>query len=272
MSKFLYFISVLVIISSCKKDEKILTEPSGRSYAGLKLNAMLEYEVEKLVFIEVNDSNTINQVIDTTAIDTLVRYISGVDTLLFYIKDSIVDRIEDLEGDSAFVIYRYYSDERVYSKFPDSVWTAKFKHNQYLRTENNTPYAKLSFPVSKDKKWDINAHNNLEYDEVSYTKIRFSKTINTLFFDDVVHVEQENGYDSSLMKSVLHLFTSELGHPTDIKIRTEAYANNIGLIEKVTVNLSNKDAQGGTDSSGLDGPYFNLQNGFIEYQNIIDYK
>lgn len=273
-TKFLILIFSFFTFLSCKKDEPTISQPSGRSYAGLKLYSKLEYAVEKIVFTEFSPDSTIKLefIIDTTATDTLLRYISGVDTLNFYIKDSIVEKIIDLEDDSAFVIHRFYSlgSERQYSKYPDSVWTAKFKHNQYLRTENNIQYAKLSFSVSKNKTWDINAHNYLDYDEVTYTKIRYPKTINTNYFDDVIEVEQENNYDSSALRSILHLYSVNSNPFTDIDIVKEEYANEIGLINRVNIHLKNFDSQ---DSiSGLNNEYYEIQNGFIEYQRIVDFR
>ena len=100
MKKFIYISIIAVTILSCKQDEYI-TEPKDWNYAGLIMNSYKIFEVEEINY----DFSTLKYTIITDTIsDSIstrykqyVSYTAGIDTSRFFVKDSIVEKIENLE-------------------------------------------------------------------------------------------------------------------------------------------------------------------------------
>lgn len=261
MNKYIY-ISLFLFLFSCKNDEPIAKKPLGYEYTGLNIGSMRKYEVKVINY----DIQSLKYITDSLHI----TYTAGVDTLISYVKDSIVEKIIDLEGDTSFVFYRYYStDKSKFLSYPDSVWTGKLKRNQYISTENNIKYIKLVFPPSKSKKWDKNALNTKKNNEVHYTNIRVPKKINDLYFLNCVEVEHNNEYDSTLLPTILHKYQN-VGYLAEVKIENEIYAENVGLISKIDIFLENSY----NESLGkyINDDFFVIASGKQYFQKLIDYK
>jgi hypothetical protein len=80
---------------------------------------------------------------------------------------------------------------------------------------------KLVFPISSSKLWNINQFNSFQQADAYYDFIFSGKTINGLFFDSTVRVEQEK--ERNLIA---------------YKRKYEEYAANVGMIRKVYKDLT----------------------------------
>jgi hypothetical protein len=143
------------------------------------------------------------------------------DTISYQLKTLIGDTVVDNEGRIARKFYR--------SKRPDifspwvitDLWTAIIENNKAELVEENQRMVKLVFPISSSKLWNINQFNSFEQADAYYDFIFSGKTINGLFFDSTVRVEQEK--ERNLIA---------------YKRKFEEYAANVGLIRKVYKDLT----------------------------------
>ena len=101
------------------------------------------------------------------------------------------------------------------------LWTAIIENNKAELVEENQRMVKLVFPISSSKLWNINQFNSFEQADAYYDFIFSGKTINGLFFDSTVRVEQEK--ERNLIA---------------YKRKYEEYAANVGMIRKVYKDLT----------------------------------
>jgi hypothetical protein len=141
MKKYTKFIlGLIIILSSCKVRN---SEPNG-AYVGYDY---YPFEIGRYVEYEVYDTNYTG----------IIRNDS-----LYHLKEVIVSSF--VEGDETkFVLHQYFkkTTETTYPEQPDSVWSIVNNGNLLIRTENNTSYIKLAFPVAENKSWNRNARNTL---------------------------------------------------------------------------------------------------------------
>jgi hypothetical protein len=206
MIKNSILISLLALLffalSSCKKDTSSpLPLPLNQHYFGLDPERYIVYNV-----LEINhDENAV------------IKH----DTLNYQLKTFIGDTVVDNEGRIARKFYR--------SKRPDifspwvitDLWTAIIENNKAELVEENQRMVKLVFPISSSKLWNINQFNSFQQADAYYDFIFSGKTINGLFFDSTVRVEQEK--ERNLIA---------------YKRKYEEYAANVGLIRKVYKDLT----------------------------------
>lgn len=234
--KFRILIIFLTILLSCKQDE-LPTEPDGYRYTGMIVGSYRIYEIEDITFslIDVNDYIIIG---DSDVVYKCTASNCSIDTNISYVKEVVDRKILDQEGDSVFVIERYYSDTQEWEEYPDSVWTSKYEKNQYLRTENNQRYAKLVFPITAVSNWDYNAHNAYEIDDTRYSGIRVKDTIDGIAYEDVVIVEKEYNTleDDDLV--VNDVFAEKY------YVDREYYSSGVGLIFKEYIYFKNCQENG----------------------------
>lgn len=217
----------VVLFTSCKKEEP-MASPSGWEYGAAPLGSCKIFAIEEIKF---KYTELKYQVIN----DSIVVYTDGVDTLHYFIMDSTVEKFTDLGGDSTFKIHRYISDSLgKWERTPDSVWTEKYHRNQFLRTENNITFAKLSFPLTLNTEWDLNAHNSLPKDLIKYTELRGTFEINDSIYTSVLEVEHENIDDDP----------NDLLPQDLIDTRFEYYVPRIGLIFKESRQYTNGQTNG----------------------------
>ena len=103
----------------------------------------------------------------------------------------------------------------------DSVWTVIKSETNVVVTENNIPFTKLIFPVLDQKQWDGNAFNIYEEELYSYEDTYQFFTSRNIDYNSTLKVIQAYNPDSIVMKD----------------IRSEIYAENVGLIYKETIIL-----------------------------------
>lgn len=159
--------------------------------------------------------------------------ILGFDTTNFQLKEIVADSFLNASNDYTYVLNRYIRITEQDDWEIDSVWSARRTTNQLIVTENNIPYAKLSFPIKNELKWDGNTHNAKAEDLYSMKNIRQEKTINGEMFETLTVVQ---GDEKTLVKK---------------DERHETYAENVGLVEKTLIKVDyisdSQDAQYGKD-------------------------
>ena len=280
MNKIFIFISFTLLFSSCRKDETIPTQPKGWEYAGMQVGRVIEYESHYIYLADTSENYHKRIVLSDDSLTFL--YQIGFDTIKTYIKDSVAYKIEDVESDSVFVTHRYYSTDRNYKETPDSVWTGKLVNGVFVKTENNTKYVKMSFPVENGKEWDVDVYNSLTYPNPNikgvhqYKNLRLEKNIDNLVFDNTVSVETTyNDYDSTELESIFHRYNDGVPTYDYLYQSKEVYAENVGLINKTKMFLENLQIKNDNDEmvyASHDYFIVNREVSYILEQKIIDYR
>ncbi len=139
------------------------------------------------------------------------------DTQRYYLKERIESSYLDETGNIIFRIERYQRKDTSSAWEIKDVWMAQYLNNQAHKVEENIRYVKLIFPVKKNAKWDGNAYNTLE------------KQIYQIENTDI----QWNSYNSTCL--VVQQNKESL---VDKYYQTERYAKNIGLVEKIDIQIS----------------------------------
>ena len=255
MKNYLY-IFLVISFFACKDKEEIPNEIRGQEYAGISVGAFRVYEVTEIQILP----SSYEIVGDSDVVYYCDNSVCKLDTETYYIKE-VVDRlITDNAGDEAFVIHYFEKNDMNWDKTPDSVWTAKFKNNQFLRTENNYTYSKLVFPISSESRWDYNVYNINKEDETRYSDIRIEYTINGEVFENVVVVEKEfSGTNDTIVKN---------NETLDLKIEREYYAPDIGLIFREESSYANCQKNGAVCSHD----FFIVSEGKSKLRKLIDHN
>jgi hypothetical protein len=106
------------------------------------------------------------------------------------------------------------------------VWMAFKDNNNAELTEENEKIIKLKFPINSFTNWNANIFNSSSQLDCFYEQIHSPRTINGLFFDSTVVVNQ--GSDRNLIRFYK---------------KQEVYAKGIGMVNKYfkDLNISNFD-------------------------------
>ena len=250
------YILLVVLFFACKDKTEVPDKIRGQEYAGMNIGAFRVYEVTETQILPSN----YEIVGDTDVVYHCDNSICKLDTETYFIRE-VVDRlITDNAGDETFVIHYSKNSDMDWDESPDSVWTAKFKNNQFLKTENNYTYSKLVFPISSESRWDYNIYNTNKEDETRYSDIRIEYTINGEIFENVVVVEKEfSGTDDIIVNNTETL---------DLKIEREYYAPEIGLIFKEESSYTNCQKNGAVCSHD----FFIISEGKSKVMKLIDHN
>ena len=199
--KNLIYILFFLLLFSCKKDSVIPPSDLGFGYYPGKVGSWIIYDVDSIIYDGLNN-------------DTIYY--------AYQIKELIESEFTDNQGRKALRIERYRRDDTASAWGIPRIWTA-VKTNQLVeRTEENTKYIKLTFPVRKDIFWDGNALNTDEKRNYEYLSVDESALFNnnTMSFDSVVTVEQ--------LKNI---------NCVERKYFIEKYAKNVGLVFQEATNI-----------------------------------
>ncbi|MCS6822645.1 MAG: hypothetical protein NZ551_12370 [Microscillaceae bacterium] len=133
----------------------------------------------------------------------------------YQLLERIAETFEDIQGENALRIERFKRNTVTEPWQIDSVWVAKRTSQLFIKTENNIPYIKLTFPIQENKTWNGNARNNFSEQTYRMTNLNQRRRIRNLTFDRTLQVIQRR--DSSLV---------------GLNKQIEIYAENVGLIYK----------------------------------------
>jgi hypothetical protein len=143
--------------------------------------------------------------------------INVYDTQRYYLKEYIESTYTDNLGKPAYRMERYQRSDTTAAWNLTDVWMSQYYGNQAHKVEENIRYIKLVFPASKNLSWNGNGFN----------------TLGTQYYSiDSINVPW-NGYDSTCL--VMQQKSVSL---IDKYWNYERYAKHIGLVEKVSIQIS----------------------------------
>ena len=206
MSKFVFLIVVILIIFSCKKEMSFNPSSSTdltTAYLGNISGNYVIYDVTHIIHDEEVDVH---------------------DTTQFVYKIAIGDTISENDGSLANKYIRYNWNIMTAQWDVIDVWKIKRQNQFGILIEENQSIVKLYFPLQTDFSWNANRFNNQDSIYYHYRNIHKSMSLNGLFFDSTVTVEQEN------------YFTL-----VDLKRKKETFAKGVGLISKYYKDLRIKN-------------------------------
>ncbi len=139
------------------------------------------------------------------------------DTERYYLKEIIESTYYDETGNLIYRIERYKRSDTLANWELTDVWMAQYYQNQVHKVEENIRYVKLVFPLKKQSSWDGNAFNTFNKQIYSIAEIDVAWQV----FPKTCLVVQQN--KESLV---------------DKYFQSERYAQNVGLIEKIDIQIS----------------------------------
>ena len=200
-SPFAFLFLVLCLTAGCTSET---FEPegsiTGENYFPLKTGSFIEYDVTEINYLFVPIS---------------------IDTNSYQLREVVADSFPGINNETVYRLERLKRPDSTQSWNIDSVWTVRKTPYELIKTENNTPFVKLIFPLTTTTEWDGNKYNTLdgpsgrEQDLYKVESLGDTCLINGVSFANCLVVEQNN--DSNCVNA---------------DIRTEIYAKNIGLVYK----------------------------------------
>ena len=149
-------------------------------------------------------------------VDT-VNYTFTGDTLsgTFFRKEKISDTLPDSEGSKVFRLEIYKRTAETQPWVIDSVWTVRKDSRRIVKTENNKPFVKLTFPLQNGSSWDGNLFNP-------------DRDSNTVFWYKIRNLGQKTPFGNLEVESV-EIVQKIDSSCLEKNYFTEVYYRNIGL-------------------------------------------
>lgn len=195
---------LLVMVTSCgsanfEDAEPPLDPDLGKSYFFLAPNKYREYDVFEIRYLAVDIS----------------------DTLEYQLREEVRDSF-NVNGVESRIIHRLTRDDATQPWALDSVWSSRVERVRAISIENNVPLQKMVFPVDTSQRWDRNLFNSNPALVQKY-----------LTFDQPF----TQGFNTFLKATVVEVANDRSTNPDGIDVtfrdvRTEVYADSIGLVRK----------------------------------------
>ncbi len=150
---------------------------------------------------------------------------------------------EDSQGMERLRIERFYRSDEQHPWAVKNVWTSTLQNQRALKTEENTTFVKLAFPVRENLSWNGNQFNNKPSQLYRITHVHEPLQIGTFTFDSTARVLQNE-------------FFTLIGE----EFQYEVFATKVGMIEKKYLSLE-KEVDG-TILRGVDYSYEIVDYGF----------
>ena len=233
LKRVVYITFIVISFLSCKKDDEPVIKQIDYSYYPLKTGNYIMYDVE-----EIN----------------IDKAIGVYDTTKYQLKEFIESQFIGSNGKTQYRIERYKRANDTVPWSITDVWSVYFLDNKLVKVEENIPVIKINFPVEQDKSWDGNKLNTLDSTLFTITNLDIADTVNSTVFDSVLTVTIAN--EESLI---------------DKKLIYEKFAKNIGLVEKINIDINSQPENG--DPVDITVPVEErITTGTIYRQKIFDYK
>ena len=228
------FLLFIITILSCKKED---TEPIipviDYSYFPLTVDNYVIYNVTKI---------------------NIDKPLEIYDTTEYQLKEIIESEYIGLSGRTEYRLERYIRTNDTISWQISDVWFMYIDNNRAIKVEENIPYIKILFPVEEDNYWDGNNFNSLDSLNYTISELNFSDSINSNYFDNLIKIEQID--EESLI---------------DKKQSYEIYAKDIGLTEKIEIDINSQPVNG--EPIDINVPIEQrITTGTIYKQKIISHK
>lgn len=192
------FALLVLLISSCDREEETPVEIPGSGYFPLETGRFAIYTIDSTkILLNVSSSYT------------------------FQLRVTVGNSFVNGEGNTAYIIQREKRDDDSKPWTPAGTWTAWKSIRQAVVSEGNTSYVKLQFPSSMGIVWDGNALNSKGGNERCNDNDLTCDIYEVTETDPDIVVTQSNDPDELLLKD----------------IRIEKYRKDVGLIYKESVVL-----------------------------------
>ncbi len=201
IKSFWLILTMVILFSSCSKDEETIIPDFGHDYAGLEVGKYVVYDVDSFYYDD---------------------FTSTIDTSYYQIKEVVDAEFEDLEGEEAFKIIRYRKEIDSTDWILIDVWNSKLTQTNFQKSEENIKFVKLIFPVRNNITWNGNSMNNQGTMQYEYTAIDQVETVGVTFLNPVLTVLQLE--DINLVQE---------------RYFEEKYAKGVGMVYKKSVDITN---------------------------------
>lgn len=200
-------LSFAILLTACVKKKVANTEGLlGLAYYPTTEGKYVIYDVDSIVYTDL-------------PVDTFINK--------YRIKEKIADSFTDNEGKPAIRLERYikvYNPLKSYDSIPwtiKEVWMVNADKKSIQVSERDIRYTKLIFPIQEKAVWNGNVRNNLGEWDYTYDYVDKAETINGVNLEKVLKVKQ---FDLRTLIS--------------LKVYTEKYAKDIGLVYREMTDLS----------------------------------
>lgn len=184
---YISFLSLFVILASCKKNPAI---DFHYDYYGMEEGRYVVYDVTEMVH---DDALNLH------------------DTTYYQLKTVWADTFVDNQNRVAREFHRYVRPTDTDPWVLQDVWTGLIDGIRAELVEENQRVVKLIFAPTKNKVWDANAYNQENEQTCFYRDIHGDTTIDNTSFDLTLVVEQDQFY--SLIDSVhrYEMYAADIG-------------------------------------------------------------
>ncbi len=173
--------------------------PTGAEFFPLKIGTFVEYEVQEQEFA-----------LGRPPVERS-----------YQLKELMAEKYQNVAGQAAYRIVRFYRQSAAQSWQPDSTITLRITANgQAIRNENGRDFLKMTLPVYEKATWNGNAYNALGQDQYEASRVGKPFKVNGQTFERTATVVQQN--DSTLVGQ---------------DKRLEIYAADVGLIYRENNNV-----------------------------------
>jgi hypothetical protein len=192
MKKCLLFLISVALLASCTKENSSDVAPAYYAYEYFPTDSGIvrHYKADSIFW----DAN--NQ--------------AALDTISYEIKEVIAGNYLDNENEVCQRIERYRKDSNgnwiIWKVISDK--RSQFNAERFI---DNVRYIKLKFPLNTSDKWNGNALNTLDAQYYQLTDLHQPGSINTLSFDSVCTVLQDDYIDATRQFYGMEKYAARIG-------------------------------------------------------------
>ncbi len=192
MKNYLLIIICICFLASCTKENTIEVSTTNYFYQYFPTDSgIIRYYQADSIFWDANNQ---------AALDTIRYEIKEVIAGNYFDNENeICQRIERYKKDvnGNWIIWKVLSDKRI-----------QFNAERYI---DNIRFIKLKFPLNTTEKWNGNALNTLDAQYYQITDVHQPKNINTLAFDSVCTVLQDDYIDATRQFYGMEKYAARIG-------------------------------------------------------------
>lgn len=192
MKNYLLIIICICFLASCTKENTIEVSTTNYFYQYFPTDSgIIRYYQADSIFWDANNQ---------AALDTISYEIKEVIAGNYFDNENeICQRIERYKKDvnGNWIIWKVLSDKRI-----------QFNAERYI---DNIRFIKLKFPLNTTEKWNGNALNTLDAQYYQITDVHQPENINTLAFDSVCTVLQDDYIDATRQFYGMEKYAARIG-------------------------------------------------------------
>lgn len=243
--KYLFAITTLLFLFSCKTEEDTFQLETGEEYFPLAIGKYVVYEMDSTIY-DPNGTEMVRQ-------------------SFTQLREEIVDTLRDANDE---LVYKVEQFTRLGDTLPwaiQNVYTTSIVNNQAQRTEENLKFIKMTFPVRDNNSWD----GNIFIDDATIVIVA-GETIEMFKGWDyrITEVDLVDTIGGEIFEPVVLIEQADNENAIELRSSIEKYAPNVGLIYK---EISILDTQCIEDCEGQ--PWSEkAEKGFSLKQRILEYN